>query len=558
MLASRVLSMYADRATWIPHFRELSAYYQPRLGRFLSGDRNKGTKKNGSIINEAGMLAHESLTNNIFSGVTNPARRWFGIGVNDQRLKEAGDVRFWLDDVERIFYRVFEKSNFYDSVHSLFSEQSLFGTAAMLIDRDFDDIIRCKTFTAGQYAAATNSKNQLSAFTIEYDMTVEQMVDAFGLPGEGRRHHVSNAIANLYKEGDLGATRTIQVLWEENDDRIDVGLFNSEKWAYRCVFWEKGSKAEDGFYRVSGYRIMPVVMPRWDVVGEDVYGWSPAMYALSAVKGLQMGERRLAKQMELVGAPPVAGSLGLQNQPISLLPGGVTLGPDTQVSRPVLSAVYQINPRLGEMQAKLTETEERIRRAFKVDLFLLASQSNVQRTAREVEERSDEKLQALGPVMERQRNELLDPVIDILFDYALEAGILPDAPQSIAGQELQIDYISTLAQAQKSVGVYTIERHAQFVAGMVQMTGDPKYADKFDIDQAIDTHADLVGLPARINRSDEDVDNIRGQREQAQARQNQLDQAATGAAAAKDASQAQVEDGNLLERIIEGAQPVPQ
>ena len=56
-------------------------------------------------------------------------------------------------------------------------------------------------------------------------------------------------------------------------------------------------------------------------------------------------------------------------------------------------------------------------RAFFADLFLmLARTDNVQPiTAAEVAARQEEKLIALGPVLERTNDELLDPMVDRMF-----------------------------------------------------------------------------------------------------------------------------------------------
>src|SRR5258708_22639753 len=109
---------------------------------------------------------------------------------------------------------------------------------------------------------------------------------------------------------------------------------------------------------------------------------------------------------------------------------------------------------LGDLREDMAETQQRIRRAFFEDLFLMMAQSDELRgsqpvTAREVEERHEEKLIALGPVLERTNDELLNPLVDRVYDMMDARGMFPPPPQDLHGQRLKVEYISIMAQAQK-------------------------------------------------------------------------------------------------------------
>ena len=77
-----------------------------------------------------------------------------------------------------------------------------------------------------------------------------------------------------------------------------------------------------------------------------------------------------------------------------------------------------------------------------------------QMTAREVMERTQEKLQQLGPVVERLLSEFLNPIIERVYSVLDRAGVFPPVEDEelldqLNGQEVKIEYISPLAQAQK-------------------------------------------------------------------------------------------------------------
>jgi len=61
------------------------------------------------------------------------------------------------------------------------------------------------------------------------------------------------------------------------------------------------------------------------------------------------------------------------------------------------------------LSADIRETQERVKDAFYANLFLMMAESGPREiTAREIDERHEEKMLMLGPVLERLHDELLD------------------------------------------------------------------------------------------------------------------------------------------------------
>jgi hypothetical protein len=89
-------------------------------------------------------------------------------------------------------------------------------------------------------------------------------------------------------------------------------------------------------------------------------------------------------------------------------------------------------------------------------------------TAREIDERHEEKLLALGPVLERTNDELLDPIVDRAFQLMEDSSLIAAAAEELHGVKLKVEYISILAQAQKLVGVSSQDRFLQSVGAMAQ------------------------------------------------------------------------------------------
>ena len=162
---------------------------------------------------------------------------------------------------------------------------------------------------------------------------------------------------------------------------------------------------------------------------------------------------------------------------------------------------------------------ERIRGAFSADLFLmLANSINPSMTATEVAERHEEKLLMLGPVLERLHSELLDPLIESTFDHMIQAGIVPQPPPELHGMQLNVQFVSMLAQAQRAIATNSVDR---FVGNLGQIAAfAPAVLDKLDTDMWADKYSDMLGVDPEFIVPSEKVALIRQQRaKQAQAQQ---------------------------------------
>ena len=116
----------------------------------------------------------------------------------------------------------------------------------------------------------------------------------------------------------------------------------------------------------------------------------------------------------------------------------------------------------------------------------------------------------LGPVLERLHNELLDPLIDNTFNRMIESGLVPPAPEELQGMELNVEFVSMLAQAQRAIGTNSIDRYVNNMGMVAQMK--PDVLDKFDSDAWADGYADMLGVDPKLVVGGERVARIRQER----------------------------------------------
>lgn len=511
-------ALKSERASWMAHYQEISNFLMPRSGRFFVQDRNQGAKRHNNIYDSTGTRANRVLSAGLMGGATSPARPWFKMRVQDEDLMKSPAVKAWLAQVTALILTVFQKSNTYRALHSMYGEMGAFGTGASLIAPDFKDVIRHYPLTTGEYCLAQDFRGEVSTLYREFQKSVGDLVGEFGFG------NCSNTVQQLYTRGSLDSWVTVIQAIEPRTDR-DPGKRDAKNMAWKSVYFEFGND-NDKVLRESGYKRFPGVAPRWEVSGGDIYGNSPGMEALGDTKQLQHEQLRKGQGIDKMTNPPLQVPISMLNQKVETLPGGVSYY-DPSLPNGSIKSLYDVNLDLSHLREDIVDVRARIKEAFYTDLFLMLSNiDHTGMTATEVAERHEEKLLMLGPVIERLDNEGLNPLVDNAFDHLVEANALPPAPPEMHGQMLQVVYTSVLAQAQRAVATNGIDR---FVGNLGNIaTFKPDVLDKFNSDAWADAYADMLGIAPDLIVANADVAIIRQNRAQAQqeaAMQEQLNMA---------------------------------
>lgn len=540
----RKQALWNERSSYVTHWREISDHLMPRTGRFFDTDRNNGKKKHNNIINSKGTRALNTLASGMMAGMTSPARPWFRLATPDADLMEFEPVRMWLDKTSRIMREIFARSNTYNSLHQMYLELGAFGTAFSFISPNFEDVLRHFPMTVGEYALAIDSNQQVKTIYRELPMTVSQVIQEFG------KDKVSTSVLNKYDAGNLDQWLTVIHVVEPRYDR-DHGKTDGINKAFKSIYFEA---AADGskLLRESGFDEFPGLAPRWMVLQGDVYGSSPGMEALGDIKSLQHKELRNAQCIDYQTKPPIQIPINMKGQEVNSLPGGVAYY-DSSLQNGGIKTQFEVALNQQYLMQDIDRTERRIDQAFYADLFLmLANDSRSGITATEVAERHEEKMLMVGPVLERLHNEMLNPLIDITFSRMVQAGILPQAPPELNGQNLQVDFVSTLAQAQQLVGLGSLDRYAMTLGSLARMK--PEVIDKFDADQFADVYAQRLGVDPSVIVSDDKVAIIRKSRQEqlAQEKQMAMMQPMADAAAKVGSIKTDAGNSNALADVMQG------
>lgn len=545
-LNKQLSQLKAERLSFEPHWRELSDFTRPRSTRFTATEVNRGDRRNSKIIDPAAVMAARTLSSGMMSGITSPARPWFRLATPDRDLMDYGPVKLWLETVEQRMNEVFNRSNLYQSLPLMYEDLGTFATGAMAVVADPQRVIRTVPFPTGSFYIANGADLSVDTAVREFSMTVRQVITEFGMDA------VSDTVKSQWNSGQYGQWVNVVHAVYPNLDR-QTGKLEAKHKAYKSVYYEANS-TDDKLLRESGYDEFPIMAPRWEVNGEDVYGSScPGMVALGSVKALQLLQRRKAQMIDKITNPPLQAPASIKGQRISTIPGGINYLPMADVNNQI-KPLFQIpaNGTNGLLE-DIQDTRQIIDHAYFVDLFRMMQTVNTRSMPVEaVAEMREEKLLMLGPVLQRLDSELLDKLINRTFSVMAENNLLPVPPDEMQGMQLKVEYISVMAQAQKAIGVSSIERFIGFTSGIGQFK--PDALDKINVDETIDAYAASIGVPPSVVATNEQVAQIREQRaqQQAMAQQMQMAQAAVGGAQAL--GNTPMDDNSALAALAGGGQ----
>lgn len=518
--------------------QELADYFYPRSVRFLASNVNKTNKRRNTKITDATPItAVRNFSSGMMSGATSPAQNWFKFKIRNYYTENDYEVKRWLSQVEKLMRDAFNSSKIYTKLPIIYKQLGVFGFSTLALESDYDDIFTCKVLPIGSYRYAKDFKGQVDTFAREYSETAKNLVEQFGV------ENVSEAVKNVSEKSPHTPFEVIHfVMPNPNFD-------TTKKWAknkkFISVYYEKNSK-ENKFLSESGFDKFPYVVFEAETNGEDVYPSDcPGINALPDVKQLFTMNKDYLKAVKKIVSPPLRGPAKYKDRTISTLPEAYTPDDDAGVG---VQPVHEVNPRILELAQQIEVMKNIVKEHFYNDLFaMILNTAERGRTATEVNELKEEKMVLVSPLLE-QIHSGLDLLLSWVFGEFLSVGILPPAPEQIQGGEIEIEFVSTLAQAQKVQKIAAMERFSTFTINLAN-TLNPILREKIDGCKMIDDYAEYANLDPSQIRPTEYIQQLEAQQAQKQQKQEQLAMMQQGSEMVKNMGGVDAIGANLAERV---------
>jgi len=497
----------SDRATVECTWQDMVKYIVPRK-RHIQDKVDPGEKADYDIYDDTAIVSNLILAAGLSGYMTNAAQRWFELRSRNENLMQEGAVASFFNDCSEIMYSTFANSNFYQQVHETYIDLGSTGTANIYLEEDAIDDIRFYAREPKEIYAIEDDRHVINMVYRTFDMTAYQAFTKFG------EENLSDAIKESLKNRDFGKTYEFVQYVCPRYKRAE-GKKDAPNLPF-ASYWV--DKANTKIVKESGYNEFPFMVTRFYKNTSEVYGYGPGYTCFPDILMLNKMLEVYVKGAEVSIYPPwllendgIIGTLDLraaainyQKQPLNQGVAATSLAPKTN---------YQIAIDF------INRTEDNIKAAYFTDLFLMLTQ-NANMTATEVIQRTQEKMLMLGPVLGRLQNELLNPIIIRTFNILLRRGKLPQVPDILQGQDMDVVYVSPLAKAQRAVQAQDMNTFLSVVGQMASLA--PQVLDKIDTDEVVDKMSKIYSVDPDIVNDKEVVNMIRQQRAQQQAQMQQM------------------------------------
>ena len=505
MLLRRLDTLATQRKTWENHWQEIGDYIVPRKSD-VSITRTPGDKRMEKIFDSTAIHAAELLSASLHGMLTNPSTRWFDLQYQNPELNTDDEAKEHLERIVDIMYAEFKRSNFSEQIHELYHDLITFGTGVMLID-EYEGGVRFSTRHISECYLAEDEWGRVDTVFRKFKMSLRACANKFGEDNMSDKR-LKDMEKDPYKEVEV-----LHVVMPR--DERDYNKDDADNMPFKSCYIDPESKQ---ILREGGYQEFAYCCPRFLKASHELsYGRSPSMTILADAKMINaMSEVTIKAAQKQVDPPLMVPDDGFV-LPIRTRPGSLMFyrsGTRDRIEPLNIGAQTPLGLNIEEQR------RQAIRSGFYVDQLIMGQ--GPQKTATEVIQLTEEKMRVLGPVLGRLTAELLSPMIDRVYNILLRSGKFPEPHESVAAGDVDIEYVSPLAKAQRQSDISGIMRMFEILGPLASINAG--IFDHFDFDGLIRHVVKALSIPASITKGEFQVAQDRENRAQQEQQQEELAQ----------------------------------
>lgn len=537
------------RTTWDTFWQDIANYVMPRKSNIVSKQSEPSAHKEQQLFDSTAIRANQTLANGQLSWMTPHESRWFTFDP-PYELNDSDEVKQWFKRCSEVAQTALAQSNFYSEIHELYLDRGAFGTAVIHCETGKRSPITFSAWEVGGFSLAEDDEGLIDTAYRDLEITTRQAAMMFG------EENLSDKLKEAFKSKETKRLdevhKFVHCIHPRDPDAINPErILDPSQFPVASVYIECEAKK---IVKNAGYKELPFMATRYLKWGSAVYGWCPSWMALPEARQLNFLEKQMDSLAEVTAFPRVL-IPGTHEGDVDLRAAGVTY---YDASNPnAIPREWATAGRYDVGEARAAVKRKAIEDAYHVDLFQMFGRLDKQMTAREVAERSSEKLIQFSPTFARMTTELFNPMLKRVFALLLRGGHFPPPPQEaiVVGPdgaflpEPRVSYNSRIALAIKSLDNSAFGRTMEMVAPLSQLR--PDILDNYDLDRISRDMSRNDGLPADWMLPEDEVSAIREQRAQQQQALAQMQQAEMAANAAAKAGT--IKADSALGQAIENA-----
>lgn len=556
LIVKRVEKLISDRGTLDAHMGEVARMFFPQFDQMFqaSGDtanansrQLEGRKKMQDILDPAGVRALDRFSSIMDSMTTPRNQKWHTLlPVDRDLLRKTRVKRYFYDLNTKLFsMRYNPQSNFAGQNRLTHKGAAAFGTAGLYVDADLGKrILRYRHVHIGNIYFGQNHQGIINEAYRIIDMTAAQIAREPDFSGKVPQDILDMADDPSRADQIIQVIHAVTPNTDYNSSEPAVGKNLPFRVLY--TFREPRKNIGSDEYIVLGEGLLasfPYPTMRYSPIGNQVYGFAPAMMALPSVKSLQLEKTAFLEQSMRAGRPILLthddGVLdNISLRPGANVPGGVSARGELLV-QPL--PVGNISVTENMMQ---TEKDD-INQAFLLDLFQLL-RDDPRKTATEVLQQAQEQAMLLEPTSGQIETDYSSVLIERELSLLAEMGKMPELPPELKeAASYTVQYENPITKASRAGEASGLFRILESILPIINITGDTSPLDVFDMDELTRDIADIQSVPPSWLRPRDEVDSLREQRAMAQQQAAMQEKAAENMKALAAAKKAGVTEEDL-------------
>lgn len=537
----------------------LERFVMPGKGRFFQEglDAEESVDwRHRELYDGTAQNSNTLLAANSHSALTSGAMTWFELTFRQDELNESKEAAEWLQDSAERLRADLNDSNFDLEANEFYQEASGMGTAIMLHAEGDSPVPlewgghRFSTEMLRQCYFEEDMDGRPTALFIKRSYTVMQLALKFGIDKlpQRLREKMDNDSNNATDKSEE-CTYCIYLDPDRKDaDVSEVMPPDQRPYAGRWLLNNSSEFIgdEQGFYEFPAYVL------RWQRTAASKYGHCPGIIALGDILTLQEMVEMVRNATEKTVDPPMKHTTRGVIGDVEMIAGGLTAVREMDGIQPLMPpGAYRVDAGWQDIQ----DLRARIEKYFYVDQLQLKDSPSM--TATEASIRYDMMQRLLGPTVGRVKSDFQTPLVERCFWMMYRKGALKQMPQIVRDNaaELDIEFTGPLSRAQKMSQMDGIQQWVALTGQIAQVK--PQVLDNVDEDAIAKHTGEILGVPAKMMRSEEEVKTIREERKKQAEQAQQMAQMEQASNVAKNVGQSGLADGGGgLEGMMPEGQPV--
>lgn len=575
--------MVNELQEYMPEYRLAAAFVNPRAIK-NGGEKIARKLESKVLINTAGMMLRTS-TSGMFNGATPKTRPWFQSTISNPLAAKSTANKQFIKREDDLIAEVMQVNNTYRVLPLLYKDTLSFSTGAVmqLPHPIFGSWLY--PLSMGTYSFACDAEGNPEMFCRDFVYTVKQVVDNYGtVDANGKKlwNNFHPYIKDCYEKcmySEKVYLTTVIVPnrnWKpDSENKLNPTDRKYQAYTYIQRFGSAAGKfsglssrelnrdraevigGNNGFIKVTGFSYFPVIISRWELLAEENFGTGgPTQLALADIMTFQEMQRGRLNAVDKGLRPPMVAPASMRRHSSSILAGGITYVEDNALGS-TFKPAFEVDFKIAELIGSQADYKELMEEAYFINLFmsLLGQDLKSHVSATEISSRSAEKLQLLGPALSQWDFDIGSKIIGNNRHILREQGRLEPLPEAmlkdngIGKTPVRVEYVSTLALAQKAANLTTMERFLGVAGTVAQTTGDPSVVKIIKSESYLRNYGDSIGLDPNLLLTEDEYKKVQdietAKQANIQANANALNQSEV----AKNLGQAKMGTGSALDTL---------